>query len=176
MDPQPPEPGRLVARTTRRGALAIAAFWLVLMGLLYLVFDQVEQRQQVRYMAHEGGAGELVIPRGPDGHFRVAGRVNGQPVEFLVDTGASTVTVSEAFARMAGLDGGQSVTFQTANGELQGRMLRRVPVQAGHLGLAATQVAVGLVGLESGEALLGQSFLSRFDIHIRQGEMRLSPR
>jgi hypothetical protein len=49
-------------------------------------------------------------------------------------------------------------------------------VQAGHLGLNGTTVAVGLVGLDKDKALLGQSFLSRFDIQILQGEMRLTPR
>ncbi len=165
-----------VAQTARRGALGIVVFWLALMGVLYLGFDHFEQRREAGSQPYATEQGELVIPRGRDGHFRVQGQVNGQDVTFLVDTGASTVTVSEAFARRASLEGGQSVTFQTANGPLQGRVLRQVPVQAGHLGLSGTTVAVGLVGLDADKALLGQSFLSRFDIQILQGEMRLTPR
>lgn len=165
-----------VAQTARRGALGIAAFWLALMGLLYLGFEHVEQRREAGSQPFANAQGELVIPRGRDGHFRVAGQVNGQAVTFLVDTGASSVTVSEDFARRANLEGGQNVTFQTANGPLQGRVVRQVPVQAGHLGLNGTTVAVGLVGLDNDKALLGQSFLSRFDIQILQGEMRLTPR
>jgi aspartyl protease family protein len=170
------DPTPNVAQTARRGALGIVVFWLALMGALYLAFDHFEQGRAAGNQPYANEQGELVIPRGRDGHFRVQGQVNGQAVTFLVDTGASTVTVSEAFARRANLEGGQSVTFQTANGPLQGRVLRQVPVQAGHLGLNGTTVAVGLVGLDNDKALLGQSFLSRFDIQMLQGEMRLTPR
>ena len=169
-------PSNPVHRTVRVGAWGITAFWLLLLGLLYGGFHHVEQRRVAAYQAHEGSGGELVIPRGPDGHFHVAGRVNGQVVSFLVDTGASSVTVSEALAQRAGLEGGQPVTFQTANGALAGRLLRQVPVQAGHLALPGITVAVGMVGKPPEVALLGQNFLSRYDIQILQNEMRLVPR
>jgi aspartyl protease family protein len=165
-----------VQRTVRRGAWGITAFWLLLLGLLFLGFDYVEQRRVAGYQAHEGSGGELVIPRGRDGHFHVDGLVNGQAVSFLVDTGATSVTVSEALALRADLQGGQPVTFQTANGRLPGRLLRQVPVQVGHLALPGVTVAVGMVGKPAEIALLGQSFLSRYDIQILQNEMRLVPR
>jgi aspartyl protease family protein len=169
-------PGDPVHRTVRRGAWGITAFWLLLLGLLFLGFDHMEKRRTAGYQAHEGSSGELVIPRRPDGHFYVEGRVNGHAVSFLVDTGATTVTVSEALAQRAGLKGGQSVIFQTANGTLPGRLLRQVPVQAGHLALPGVTVAVGMVGKPPEIALLGQNFLSRYDIQILQNEMRLVPR
>jgi aspartyl protease family protein len=169
-------PGDPVHRTVRRGAWGITAFWLLLLGLLFLGFDHMEKRRTAGYQAHEGGGGELVIPRRPDGHFYVEGRVNGHAVSFLVDTGATSVTVSEALAQRAGLEGGQPVTFQTANGTLPGRLVRQVPVQAGHLALPGVTVAVGMAGKPPEVALLGQNFLSRYDIQILQNEMRLVPR
>jgi aspartyl protease family protein len=175
MDPhqRPPAPEPDMGRTVRRGAWGMLLFWLLIMAGLYLAFDQVEQRQQARVLPQAGASGELVIPRSRDGHFRVPGQVNGHPVLFLVDTGASVVTVSESLAREAGLEGGQPVTFQTANGPLQGRILRNVPVTASHLLVPGTAVAVGLVGLDSGHGLLGQSFLSHFNIEIGQQHMTL---
>jgi aspartyl protease family protein len=169
-------PGDPVHRTVRRGAWGITAFWLLLLALLFLGFDHMEKRRTAGYQAHEGGRGELVIPRRPDGHFYVEGRVNGHAVSFLVDTGATSVTVSEALAQRAGLEGGQPVTFQTANGTLAGRLVRQVPVQVGHLALPGVTVAVGMVGKPPEVALLGQNFLSRYDIQILQNEMRLVPR
>ncbi|NLD68031.1 MAG: clan AA aspartic protease [Limnobacter sp.] len=157
---------RSVRRTARRGAFGVLAFWLLLMGVLYLGFDLVEQWRGSRYEPYSLASGELMIPRGRDGHFRVPGTVNGEPVLFLVDTGASLVTVSEAFARRAGLHGGRAVTFRTANGEMPGRLLNGIPVEAGGMSPGGVRVAIGLVDLDDDMALLGQSFLSRFDIEI----------
>jgi aspartyl protease family protein len=170
------EDERSVRRTALRGAWGIVAFWLAMLAGMYLIFDQVESRKQVTLAAHVGAAGELVIPRGRDGHFRVSGTVNGQPVQFLVDTGASLVTVSEGLAQAAGLRGGQPASFRTANGELPGRVVRGVPVEAGGAHVGKVNVAVGLVGRDEEMALLGQNFLYRFDIAIGRNEMVLRPR
>jgi aspartyl protease family protein len=167
---------RSVRRTALRGAYGVVAFWLVLMAVLYGVFSHFEKSRQARFAPYTLASGELVIPRGRDGHFRVPGSVNGHPVQFLVDTGASLVTVSEGFARAAGLRGGVPVTFRTANGELPGRVLREIPVEAGGMSPGTVRVAVGLVGHDDAMALLGQSFLSRFDIGIRGKEMVLRAR
>lgn len=167
---------RSVRRTALRGAWGIVAFWLALLSGMYLVFDHVESRKQATLAAQVSAAGELVIPRGRDGHFRVPGTVNGQPVQFLVDTGASLVTVSDGLAQAAGLRGGQPASFKTANGELPGRVVRGVPVEAGGLHLGSVNVAVGLVGRDENMALLGQNFLYRFDISIGRNEMTLKPR
>lgn len=154
------------AGSTQRHLLFLLA-WLLIMGLGYLAAQQFLAAPQASVTA----SGDLRIPRGRNGHFIVQGQVNGRPIEFLVDTGASTVVVSEAFAREAGLEGGVPTTFQTANGLLQGRTLRNVPVAVGPLSLSGTTVAVGLVGPGADRALLGQTFLSRFEVTISGEEM-----
>lgn len=146
--------------------LAFLAIWLVVTGLGYLAAERYLAAPQPTVTAN----GDLRIARARNGHFYVPGTVNGQPVEFLVDTGASSVVVSEAFARRAGLEGGVAATFRTANGLLSGRIVRNVPVSAGPISLSGTTVGVGLVG-GAEHALLGQSFLSRLDVTISGGEM-----
>ena len=174
----PSEPKKVLtpAQTTRRATLAIMVFWLVVMAVLYVVFDQLEQRKKIARTPQMNAAGELVIERGRDGHFRLPGTVNGRPVQFLVDTGASLVSVSEAFAREAGLSGGQSATFHTANGTRPGRIISDVPVSAGGALVPAVRVGVGLTGMGQDQALLGQSFLSRFDIQLNGPQMIMRPR
>jgi aspartyl protease family protein len=163
-------------KTTLQGMLVMAAVWLAVAGVLYFVFDRIEQKRQAGFEPYALGSGELVIPRQRDGHFHVLGEVNHQPVKFLVDTGASHVSVSQSLAAQSGLPQGQAITLSTANGERPGQLVRSVPVRVGHLVLNTTTVTVGLVGLPPEQALLGQAFLKHFDIEIKRDEMVLRPR
>lgn len=172
MNEQEDEARARLGRSVRRGTLGILAFWLVVMGVLYYFMDRHLQPAPVTISAR----GELVIPRARDGHFYAQGLVNGQPVNFLVDTGASLVSVSEELARKAGLGAGEAAVFMTANGQRPGRIVAGVPVAVGPVSVSAVRVGVGLTGAGSSDALLGQSFLSRFDILLQQDQMILLPR
>lgn len=165
-----------IQQTARWGALTIAAVWLAVAGVLYLVFEHIEKKRQASLMPYALSSGDLVIPRQRDGHFVVPGEVNGQPVSFLVDTGASHVSVSQDLATQAGLPAGQNITLQTANGQRPGQLVRGVPVRAGHLVLNDASVTVGLSGLRPEQALLGQTFLKHFDVEIRRDEMVMRQR
>ena len=151
------------------GPLAILVFWLLVMGALYAIMSQVLKPRPLLVSA----SGELLIPRARDGHFYVAGMVAGRPVTFLVDTGASMVVVSEKFADAAGLARGQSATFKTASGDLQGRIVPGVTVSVGPASISGARVGVGLVGADPDMALLGQSFLSRFEVVLSGDRMIL---
>lgn len=151
------------------GHVGVIAFWLAVMGVVYLGMNHYLKPKPLIVTMQ----GEVKIPRSRDGHFYAEGTVNGRPVRFLVDTGASTVTVSEAFAVAAGLTGGEPTVFNTANGPLNGRTLRGVPVTVGPVAVSAVTVGVGLVRLQSGDGLLGQSFLSKFRIELSKDELTL---
>ena len=110
------------------------------------------------------------------GTFTPTGSVNGRPVNFLVDTGASLVTVSEQFARSAGLADGDPTVFKTANGDLSGRIVSGVPISVGPVDVSAVKIGVGLVGHVVGDALLGQSFLSKFEVLLKGEQMILRKR
>ncbi len=153
------------------GAMAILVFWLTVIGALYALMHQYLKPRPVTITA----SGDLVIPKSRDGHFYATGSVNGQPVTFMVDTGASLVTVGEAFARAAGIGAGAPTVFKTATGDLQGRIVPNVPVTLGPIRVSGVRVGVGLVGGEVDEALLGQSFLSRFEVLLSPEQMTLRP-
>lgn len=163
-------------RTARRGAIGIALFWVLLAGALFAVFKWVEEQERQSLVPYTTGEGHLVIPRERDGHFYVNGEVNHVPVRFLVDTGASAVSVSDAQAEQAQLPEGRPITLQTANGERPGRLVHGVPVKVGHLALNNVTVVSGLTGLPADQALLGQSFLRQFDVKLREKDMVLMPR
>ncbi|RMX02966.1 TIGR02281 family clan AA aspartic protease [Corticibacter populi] len=152
--------------------------WIAVIGALYLVMNQLLAPPAAIYRAADGG--ELQLPRHRDGHFYVDGSVNGVPVRFMVDTGASIVSVSDAVARAAGLEGGRSITFQTANGPREGRVVRaeRLSLGAAPDGftLQGIEVGTGLAIGSSDEALLGQNVLRHFDVSIDRQAMVLRPR
>jgi aspartyl protease family protein len=106
--------------------------------------------------------GEIVIPRSRDGHYYVAGAINGQAVTFLVDTGASTVSINSALARRLGLPRGRPVAIGTAGGMAQGEEIAGQTVSLGGLTVRDVRI-VALAGLP-GEALLGQNVLRHLEV------------
>jgi aspartyl protease family protein len=165
-----------LTRQARRGALLIAMVWVGAGGLLYGGFKWMQARERQALQPYSPATGELVIPRQRDGHFYVAGEVNRVPVLFLVDTGASAVSISTALADQAGLPEGRPVTLRTANGERPGRLVQGVPVRVGPIALNDVTVVTGLSGLPPQQALLGQSFLRHFDVQLREKDMLMRPR
>lgn len=156
-------------RGLRWGPLGIVVFWLVLMAAVYGGIQLVMKPRQTTVSV----TGDITIPRARDGHFYVTGLVAHQPVVFLVDTGASLVTVSAEFADAAGLGPGRPTRFNTANGVIDGRIVPDIPVSIGGASISGIQVAVGLVGAGRDKALLGQSFLSKFRITLTRDAMVL---
>ena len=154
------------------GTYLIVLFWLAIAGALYLAASlYLKPKPQIIT-----ASGDLVLPRDRDGHFYAVGSVNGQSVRFLVDTGASLVTVSEQFAGTVGLTGGVPTFFKTANGDLPGRIVPEATVEVGPLAVSDLRVGVGFLGQTSSNALLGQNFLSKFDISLDHEQMILHKR
>ncbi|MBE0472754.1 TIGR02281 family clan AA aspartic protease [Rhodoferax sp.] len=154
------------------GLIPMLLFWLLVMGLLYALMTHYLKPKAAQVLTN----GDLVIARARDGHFYAPGTVNGEPVTFMVDTGASLVSVSEPVARAAGLRGGVPTTFHTANGSQPGRVVDGVTISLGNARVTNVRVGVGLRMSDDQRALLGQSFLSKFDIAMTQNKMVLRAR
>lgn len=144
---------------SRAGKHYLAALvWIVLFGVAYLVIDAQLQPK----VATAENNGEIVIPRSRDGHFYVAGQINGQPVAFLVDTGASTVSIKSDLARRLGLPRGRPVAVGTAAGMTQGEEVVGQTVMLG--GIAVRDVRIVVLAGMPGEALLGQNVLRHLEV------------
>lgn len=158
----------------RAGTVMIALGWLLLAGLIWWGFDQY-LNPNARLASATVENGEVLLKRGPDGHFRAPGRINGETVDFLVDTGATVVAVPEPLARRLGLERGLAQRVHTANGEAVAYATRLERVDLG--GAAGHDVAAHIVpGMAGDEALLGMSFLARFEIAMNGDEMRIRAR
>jgi aspartyl protease family protein len=161
-----------LSRGLKMAPLGIILFWAVVMGGLYVAMNHYLKPKQAVVSAN----GDLIIPRSRDGHFYAQGEVNGRPVNFLVDTGASLVTVSHQFARKASIPRGEPTVFKTANGDLSGSIVSGVAVSVGPMSVSRVRLGIGLEGQDENAALLGQSFLSKFDVVLQKNQMILRPR
>ena len=121
-------------------------------------------------------ARQLVLHAGPGGHFIVSGRVNGRSLPFMVDTGATQVALSRQQAERLGLDWrqGQAVMVGTANGPVQAHQINLSGLRIGTVEVA--NVAALVVPAALPHALLGNSFLSRFQMRRDNDVMRLDLR
>ncbi len=115
----------------------------------------------------------IVLPAGPGGHFVSQGTINGRSVRFMVDTGATTVAISQSEANRIGLDwkGGQPVLSHTANGAVPSHAVTLGAVRLG--GVELNNVAAVVVPAEMPMVLLGNSFLARFSMRRDGDVMRL---
>lgn len=112
------------------------------------------------------------IRRQPDGHFVARTAVNGANVSMLVDTGASTVVLSPADAKAAGIDIGQlsySVPVRTANGSTYAAPARLRRIAIGAVVIEDVDALVARPGALH-QSLLGMSFLTRLRSYEVSGE------
>ncbi|SNS77038.1 retropepsin-like aspartic protease family protein [Pseudomonas segetis] len=112
----------------------------------------------------------LSIAKGESGHYWVAGSVNGHPIQFLVDTGATSVALTGAQADRLGIDyraTGREIRVSTANGVARGWRINLDSVKVGTIEVRGVEGTVMDVGT-GGEALLGMSFLGRVGWKVDQ--------
>ena len=124
-----------------------------------------------------GGSGsQIVLTAGSGGHFMTDGQINGRLVRFLVDTGATAVSMSSADAERIGLDykRGQPVRMSTANGVIQGYSVMLNSVRVGDVEIYNVQATVATRDMPF--VLLGNSFLSRFQMKRENDQLTLDKR
>jgi aspartyl protease family protein len=117
--------------------------------------------------------GELEISQAWDGHYYLVGALDGHEFTFLIDTGASRLTLSARQADEIGLTGCRPARAKTANGVVDSCLARADRLTLGPYGIERPEVNV-LPGL-SGPALLGMNVLDRFSLAQQAGVMRLRP-
>lgn len=175
----------------RRGALASLSFaakaglaWVVIAVVLVLGYSYRTELGGIKNrilgeMAPASpiatGAGRIAVRAGANGHFFIDAAVNGKPVRFLVDTGASDIVLSPDDARRVGLDpGGLSYTrvYSTANGTVRGAPVTLRSLAVGPLRI--TDMPASVNGAPMNGSLLGQSFLRRLKGYsVRDGVLTL---
>ena len=126
-----------------------------------------------------GGSGKgnrIVLRAGNGGHFMTAGQINGKTVQFMVDTGATTVAMGVQDAERAGINykSGQPVNVSTANGNAQGYRIKLASVRVGDVEVFDVDAVVTPQAMPF--MLLGNSFLTRFAMTRENDQMTLVKR
>lgn len=155
----------------------VFAMWLVLLALLTLFFDkylgdQINPNQQVVQRQTAEGVREVVLERNRYGHYVASGQINGQPVTFLLDTGATDIAIPENVANRLGLAKGRSISFHTANGIARGYTTRLDSVGLGNIRLTDLPASIN-PNVNTDEILLGMSFLKHLEMNQKGNTLTL---
>lgn len=156
--------------------LAIWALIITSATVLFAYRDTIEARLFPSTAVVEAGD-TILLRRARDGHFYATLAINGAPIRFIVDTGASQVVLSQQDAIRVGLDPANLVyrgRAYTANGVVRTAQVRLRDVRFGNRIDSNLRASVNQGELET--SLLGMAYLSKFArIEIAGKEMRLVP-
>lgn len=122
------------------------------------------------------GSGKITMTADGQGHFFTTGTVNGTSVRFMVDTGATMISLGAADARRIGLDfnRAQRGMTQTANGAVSVGKMQLDTVQIGDVTLHNIDAVI--LQTDMPIALLGMSFLNRMEMQRDGSTMTLKKR
>lgn len=120
---------------------------------------------------------KVLLPADERGHFRASFRINGRPVEAMVDTGATVVALNLSTARRAGISLSPSDfrhEVDTANGKVKAAVAEIDTLQIGRIAVDHVQ-AVVLDDEALSTTLIGMSFLQRLDKYqVQDGKLLLA--
>ncbi|RFF30717.1 TIGR02281 family clan AA aspartic protease [Wenzhouxiangella sediminis] len=152
--------------------LAAAVGFLLLLTFVFsgLIDDRRNPNQQVQSQRVGGGV-EVVLDSDRQGHFIASGAINGRDVTFLVDTGATLVSVPEDMADELGLERMARIGLETAAGPVTGWMTRIDEVRLGEIVQRDVRAAISPGRSET--ILLGMSFLRDLEMTQSDGQLRL---
>ncbi len=169
---------RIRARQVLRYALTWALLFLVVITAYSYrhVFAHLAAPIIAELLPHRGrltAPGTMVFPAAKDGHFYVEASVNGTPVRFLVDTGASGLVLSPDDARRLGIatDGLRfTQLYETANGTVKGAPVELKELSLGPVRFSNVSASVNASSMSN--SLLGMSVLRQFDSYeVRASEL-----
>ncbi len=155
-------------------AQQLAIWGLIFVGVVaaYGLWNDISRDIAPRQSILAGGTVE--IPRGNDGHYALTLDINGTPVDFLVDTGASQMVLSQRDAARVGIDLGTLAYLgqaQTANGTVRTAAVRLETVTLGEISDTGLRAVVNEGDIDA--SLLGMTYLNLFERIEIQGDRML---
>ncbi len=156
-----------------------AAVWgMIFIGVAagYGLWGDISRSSAVPQQSYESGIGTVTLPRARDGHYYLTMQINGAPIRFVVDTGATDMVLTRADAQRVGLSP-DTLNYlgraNTANGQVRTAFVRLNEVQLGTV--RDFDVSAVVNDGDMAQSLLGMGYLQRWGrIEISNNELILT--
>jgi aspartyl protease family protein len=150
------------------------AAWLIFLLVMYQFFNGLLEKKYSPNLNLASEGSEVVLKRNQLGHYVAPGKINGADVIFLLDTGATTVSVPGRIASRIGLERGYRQQVGTANGTIEVYSTNLDSVQLGGITLRDIRGHIN-PHMDDDTVLLGMSFMRNLEIIQRGDTLTLKP-
>ena len=148
---------------------------LIVLGLLTLYFNRhIDQRDNPNRQLQVAPGAELVLKRSRNGHYIFPGTINQKPVTFILDTGATLVSIPAHLGEGLGLKPGARQRSITANGVVETRATQLPELAFGPFSLREVPASLN-PGMQDDFILLGMSVLRQLEFTQRGDTLVLRP-
>ena len=159
--------------TRHIGKYMIFAAWILVLGMLTFFFQKWWEKennpnQEYSSQVTSKGIREIKLLRNRAGHYVATGRINNNKVVFLLDTGATTISIPEKTARKLKLEPGLPYPVHTANGEITVYATRLKKLELGDILLQDVRAHIN-PHMQGNEILLGMTVLKKLEM-IQKGD------
>ncbi len=153
--------------TNKIGKLFVWFAWIIAIALLMFVFEDVLNQQynpnsQPEVSLNSSGQAEVILKQNRQGHYVTKGSINETPVTFLLDTGATQVSIPAHIADQLQLESYGSYPVQTANGRVTVYKTKIDQLSIGNIFLYNVAAHIN-PAMKNDEILLGMSALKQLD-------------
>lgn len=156
--------------SSKIGKWMLAATWIIGLVLLTYFFSGVLEKQYNPNQSPETSTSfdsiEVRLKQNKMGHYVANGFINGQAVTFLLDTGATNVSIPAHLHKRLGLTAGYQYQAQTANGVVTVSQTKINQLQLGEIILRNVNASLN-PGMKQDEILLGMSALKQLEFTQR---------
>lgn len=151
--------------------------WILFLGILTMGFNKLLENQNnpnqnVEISYNDDRIAEVRLEQNRQGHYVANGKINGGMVTFLLDTGATQISIPEKVAQRLGLKKGYPSQVITANGTIKVYSTKLNSVSLGAITLHNLRGHIN-PHMEGDEILLGMNFMKHLEIIQRERQLLL---
>ena len=166
--------------TSQFGKVFTWLAWLLGIGLLAFVFQdyldsQNNPNENPTYSLNQQGLAEVILQQNRQGHYLSDGMINDQQVTFLLDTGATEVSIPEGVANKLNLPRNGGYRVETANGSVAVQQTQIDTLKIGNIFLYNVRANIN-PGMRGKEILLGMSALKKIEFQQKGKQLILHER